>query len=108
MKRQGDTAKHRLGVAGRLRNWAYDWGVWTLLALAGIGVLIQWRLPEEPPPPVTSGTVVGWRFSGDYPHRCRLWIKPPGAFLGDKVLVDPNSEAECLASEIGDWWQLQS
>lgn len=100
--------KHRLGIAGRLKNWFYDWSVLVVLMLAGAGALVWWVIPEEPAPPVTRGTVVGWRFSDDYPHRCRLWIKPPSAFLGDKVLVDPNDEAECLAAEIGDWWELRT
>lgn len=100
-----DTAKHRLGAWGRLRNWMIDWSVPTLLALAVVGGIAWWVIPEDPAPPVTRGTVVGWRFSGDYQHRCKLWIIPPNAFLNDKVLVDPNSEAECLTSEIGDFWE---
>jgi len=61
-------------------------------------------LPGEPLPP-TSGTVVGFRFSSAYQHRCRLWIKPTGSALRHRVLVDPNSETECLNAQTGDRWE---
>ncbi len=78
-------------------------GVTVTLACA---VLIAWQVPRigarlAP----DAGTVVGFRFSGDYVHRCRLWIKPTGETLNDRVLIDPNSEAECLNARIGDRWE---
>lgn len=69
-------------------------------------VLIVWVVPRTGATLApTSGTVIGFRFSGDFPHRCRLWIKPAGNTIAHRVLLDPNSEAECLNARIGDRWE---
>jgi hypothetical protein len=76
--------------------------IMTAVMLVGLGVV--WAFTPGEPEPVKAGTIVGYRFSGDYPHRCRLWIKPLGSTLRDRVLTDPNTERECLDSKIGDRW----
>lgn len=73
-----------------------------LLMVAGLTWLV-W--PEPDPAPPRSGTVLGLRFSGDFPHRCRLWIRPEGAPREVRVLVDPNSEIECLDARTFDHWE---
>lgn len=78
-------------------------GVTVVLACAAF---IGWRVPRmDARLAPNAGTIVGFRFSGDYPHRCRLWIKPPGSTITGRVLIDPNTEAECLGARIGDPWE---
>jgi hypothetical protein len=81
------------------------------VAATGLGVVLMGTgaalvlAPDEPPAP-TSGVVLGFRFSGDYAHRCRLWIRPDGASGDTRVLVEPNSDEECLQLRTFDrWWR---
>lgn len=73
------------------------------VALVGTGVAVVFG-PERPAP-VDAGVIVGFRFSGDFPHRCRLWIRPDGAPGDTRVLVDPNAESECLTARTFDRWR---
>lgn len=93
--------------AGRTLDWLAEWSGYlaafmVVLLMTGALTWVVW--PEEPER-VDYGTVVGFRFSGSYPHRCRMWIKPGGATLRDRVLLDPNTEQECTDARIGDRWE---
>jgi hypothetical protein len=83
--------------------------IWRIVAMSvGVGLVtggVVVACTPQMPAPVASGTVVGFRFSGDAPHRCRLWIKPTGRTLRNRVLLDPNSESECVNARIGDRWE---